>query len=186
RTGHVRLVMGDTDVCPWDAGTLGSRSIVDAGSTLGATAAGLREELMRRAAERLEVDAADLDARDGRIMVRGTERAVTYGDLVRDGSFIGVVASDPWTTRRAIDSIRAEWEVTERSSDEELEGHLRSHPTEERGWGGAHHDERGDVDGALGTADVRLERTYTTAYIAHAPLETRVAVAEWDRDRLTV
>ena len=35
-------------------------------------------------------------------------------------------------------------------------------------------------------ADVRLDRTYTTAYIAHAPLETRAAVAEWDGGRLTV
>ncbi len=31
-----------------------------------------------------------------------------------------------------------------------------------------------------------LDATYTLAYIQHAPMEPRAAVAEWDRDRLTV
>ena len=42
------------------------------------------------------------------------------------------------------------------------------------------------MDAALAAADVRLDRTYTTAYIAHVPLETRAALAEWDGGRLTV
>jgi isoquinoline 1-oxidoreductase len=33
---------------------------------------------------------------------------------------------------------------------------------------------------------VRLEATYTIAYIAHAPLEPRAAVAHWEGDKLTV
>src|SRR5262249_54109668 len=33
---------------------------------------------------------------------------------------------------------------------------------------------------------IKLEQVYTIAYIAHAPLEPRAAVAEWDGDRLTV
>ncbi len=32
----------------------------------------------------------------------------------------------------------------------------------------------------------RLEATYTVAYIAHAPLEPRAAVAEWKDGKLTV
>jgi nicotinate dehydrogenase subunit B len=31
-----------------------------------------------------------------------------------------------------------------------------------------------------------LQQTYTIAYIAHAPLEPRAAVAQWDNDKLTV
>ncbi len=38
----------------------------------------------------------------------------------------------------------------------------------------------------LDAADVRLEQTYTIAYIAHAPLEPRAAVARWDDGKLTV
>lgn len=48
-------------------------------------------------------------------------------------------------------------------------------------------DERSeDVEQALAAAAVTVEATYTTAYLAHVPLETRAAVAQWDGDRLTV
>ena len=33
---------------------------------------------------------------------------------------------------------------------------------------------------------LKLEERYTVAYIAHAPLEPRAAVAEWDAGKLTV
>src|SRR5204862_3636094 len=55
--------------------------------------------------------------------VKGAE-AIEHVRVVRDGSFIGVVASDPWTTRPPIDSIRAEREVTERSTHDHLAAHL--------------------------------------------------------------
>jgi isoquinoline 1-oxidoreductase len=38
----------------------------------------------------------------------------------------------------------------------------------------------------MAEADVRVEQTYTIAYIAHAPLEPRSAVAEWQDKKLTV
>ena len=38
----------------------------------------------------------------------------------------------------------------------------------------------------MASADLKVEQTYTIAYIAHAPLEPRSAVAEWQGDRLTV
>src|SRR5439155_5909301 len=49
----VRVVMGDTDLCPSDAGTFGSRSMADAGPVLAAAAAGTRDRLVHLAAERL-------------------------------------------------------------------------------------------------------------------------------------
>jgi isoquinoline 1-oxidoreductase len=42
------------------------------------------------------------------------------------------------------------------------------------------------VNAALAAAAHRLSASYTAAYIAHAPLEPRAAVAEWASDRLTV
>jgi nicotinate dehydrogenase subunit B len=44
----------------------------------------------------------------------------------------------------------------------------------------------GSVATAIAAADVRLESRYTVAYIAHAPLEPRAALAEWNGDALTV
>ena len=44
----------------------------------------------------------------------------------------------------------------------------------------------GSMKAGLDAADVRLEQTYTIAYIAHAPLEPRAAVARWDDGKLTV
>jgi isoquinoline 1-oxidoreductase len=44
----------------------------------------------------------------------------------------------------------------------------------------------GSITEGLAAADKTLEQTYTVAYIAHAPLEPRAAVAEWKGDKLTV
>ena len=44
---------------------------------------------------------------------------------------------------------------------------------------------RSIADG-LAMADKKLAQTYTVEYIAHAPLEPRAAVAEWNGDKLTV
>src|SRR5205807_5501387 len=44
----------------------------------------------------------------------------------------------------------------------------------------------GSPDEALAKAEHHLDATYTVAYIAHAPLEPRAAVAEWQDGKLTV
>ena len=53
----VRLAMGDTDLCPADPGTFGSRSLPDAGQDLRVCAASAREVLVGLAARRLRVPA---------------------------------------------------------------------------------------------------------------------------------
>ena len=42
------------------------------------------------------------------------------------------------------------------------------------------------MEDGLARAAHRLEATYTVAYIAHAPLEPRAAVAEWKDGKLSV
>ena len=44
----------------------------------------------------------------------------------------------------------------------------------------------GSIEKAMAAAEIKLSQTYTVAYIAHAPLEPRAAVAEWQGDKLTV
>lgn len=51
------------------------------------------------------------------------------------------------------------------------------------GWEQAVDDVVGDVDGALDATAEAVRATYTTAYLAHVPLETRAALAEWDGGR---
>ena len=42
------------------------------------------------------------------------------------------------------------------------------------------------MEQALAGAQLKLEESYTVEYIAHAPLEPRAAVAEWQDGKLTV
>ena len=50
----VDIVMGDTDLCPWDMGTFGSLSIRQFGPVLRAAAAEAKAVLLQMAAERLQ------------------------------------------------------------------------------------------------------------------------------------
>lgn len=109
--------------------------------------------------------------------------------VVHDGNFIGVVAPDQQTAGRAASAIAADWKSPGQPSNAELFDVLRKPPTERRGGGeggagGAR--PQGSLAEGLAAADKKLEQTYTVAYIAHAPLEPRAAVAEWNGDKLTV
>jgi nicotinate dehydrogenase subunit B len=112
--------------------------------------------------------------------------AIPGVSVVRDGDFIGVVAPDPLVAADAVTRIHAEWDLAGQPGNADLESHLRAHPVIVEGWDGGFRDETGDVDRALASAPIRLDATYTTAYIAHQPLETRAALAHWAAGRLTV
>ena len=94
--------------------------------------------------------------------------------VVRDGDFIGVVAEDVWTAEKALLGIDAQWKVPAQISNRELFAAMRSQTKS-----GA--TPPSDLEQALNGADVKLAQEYTVAYIAHAPLEPRAAVAEWGR-----
>jgi isoquinoline 1-oxidoreductase len=100
--------------------------------------------------------------------------------VVRDGEFVGVTAPTEHQAGQAIAGIRAEWKTAPQISDGELFEHLKGKPAEAPGRG-----ESGEPS-ADQAGDHKLQATYTVAYIAHAPLEPRAAVAEWKDDKLTV
>lgn len=78
----IDIVMGDTDVCPWDMGTFGSLSIRQFGPVLRQAAAEARAILVQMAAERLQVPAADLTVENGTIRhATDKTKSVTYGAL---------------------------------------------------------------------------------------------------------
>ena len=73
----VRVVMGNTDVSPFDLGTFGSRSMPFAAPPLRAAAAAAREALREAAAERFGLPAADLTVAGG--IVAGPDGAPSVG-----------------------------------------------------------------------------------------------------------
>ncbi len=112
--------------------------------------------------------------------------AIAGVTVVHEQDFVAVAAEDLACALRALDAIDVEWDLVAQPTEASLAEHLRSHPIEALGWEAAVDDEEGDVEHTLATSEVQLERTYTTAYIAHASLETRVALAEWAGERVTV
>ena len=80
----IDMIMGDTDLCPWDMGTFGSRSTKFFGPLLRQAAAEAREILMALAAEHLQTSIDRLAVKEGVAIDRGNpERQVSFAHLVR-------------------------------------------------------------------------------------------------------
>jgi isoquinoline 1-oxidoreductase len=264
----ISMVMGDTDLTPWDMGTFGSRTTPTMGPQLRTMAAAARQMLLEVAAERWNVAAASLTAAEGKVTDPQNARSFSYGELsrgeklaktvtteqsltsalewkiagtavpkaqgrdfvtgkhkypsdislpemmfgevlrpdgfnatlasldtsaakkppgvkvFRDGDFIGLVAPDAFTAQHALSAIQAKWDVPAQPSNQGLFAYLKANLASGRDEGPQHVS--GSVAQAMPEADLKLEEQYTVAYIAHAPLEPRAAVAEWADGKLTV
>ena len=85
----VDMVMGDTDLCPWDMGTFGSMTTRFFGPPLRAAAAEAREVLLDLAAEQMEIPREQLAAKGGRVVdTTDPGRSVSYAELTK-GQAIG-------------------------------------------------------------------------------------------------
>lgn len=101
----VRLVTGDTAEFYWGAGTFASRGAVVAGNAINAAAVKVRQKILKKASEELEVAEEDLELVDGTVRVKGVpSTAIKLGDLaarsnplrgaVKPGSEPGLEATD--------------------------------------------------------------------------------------------
>ncbi len=263
----VDMVMGDTDLCPWDMGTFGSMTTRFFGPPLRAAAAEAREVLLELAAERLAVPRKQLTVSDGVVAVSGdSSRSVSYADLakgktiarrldrkavlesvkdfstvgrpvnrldavskvtgraefsgdirrdgmvyarllrppahgatlvdvdasgveavkgasvVRDGDIIAVLHATPDGAERAISRIKAEWKTPELNLNEDsIFDHLvKVAPA------GEVLDRGGDLAAGTAAATATVSATYLDGYVAHAPIETHTAVAEFVDGRCTI
>ena len=80
----VDIIMGDTDLCPWDEGTYGSLSTRTFGQVLRAAAAKARAVLMNMAAGELSLDVDQLDARNGVVFSKTDPTVyVSYAQLTK-------------------------------------------------------------------------------------------------------
>jgi len=80
----VDMLMGDTDLCPWDSQTVGSRTTRGTGPILRAAAAEAREILVDLAAEHLGTTHEQLSIEDGVVFVTSNNsKKVSYADLAK-------------------------------------------------------------------------------------------------------
>jgi len=80
----VDMVMGDTDLCPWDMGTFGSMSTRFFGPPLRAAGAEAKRVLLGLASEQLKVPVEQLAVEDGTVFDRGDKtKRVTYAQLAQ-------------------------------------------------------------------------------------------------------
>jgi nicotinate dehydrogenase subunit B len=111
-------------------------------------------------------------------------KAMTGVVVVRDGDFVGVAAPSEHGAQRALDAIHAQWKEVPQISSKEIFSYLKQNATAKSD--DRHHGQKGSVEEGLASAAHRLDATYNVAYIAHAPLEPRAAVAQWADGKLTV
>jgi xanthine dehydrogenase molybdenum-binding subunit len=82
RFDDVSVVHGDTDVVPWDIGAFASHTTYMGGRAAQMAAAQVKKELLKRAAEELEVSASDLEVRSGFISVKGSDRRMSVREAI--------------------------------------------------------------------------------------------------------
>jgi nicotinate dehydrogenase subunit B len=265
----VRLVMGDTQLVPFDMGTFGSRTTPTMNMQLRRVSAAARDALIAIATKQWNTDPSHLSATDGKILEAGSQRSATYSELVkgqqitqllpsedplippaqwsvagrpapkvdgrhfvtgahrypsdqklpnmlygkivrppafdatllsadtseasklpgvtvvRDGNFLGVAALSSALAAKAAAAIQATWKSDPQPSNAQLFEYLKKNqlPASEREGS---RFEVGNVSSVFSATHNRLQSTFNINYIAHAPLEPRAALAQWDGDQLTV
>ena len=89
----VTMIMGDTDLTPWDMGTFGSRSTPTMGPQLRTMAAAARQMLLEIAAQRWQVPVATLTIANGKVTDPQKSRSIAYGKLTRGEKLVKTVSS---------------------------------------------------------------------------------------------
>ncbi|MDX5583501.1 MAG: molybdopterin-dependent oxidoreductase [Aureibaculum sp.] len=92
----VDMIMGDTDLCPYDAGTWGSLTTRFADPVLRAAAAEAREILIDLAAQRLGVPNEMLEAVDGTVVMKNDRsQKISYAELTKGKKIIQSLKKKP-------------------------------------------------------------------------------------------
>lgn len=79
----VDMVMGDTDLCPWDMGTFGSMTTRFFGPPLREAAAEAKALLKELASERLKIGINQLSTKDGIVYAKNGGQKVSYAELTQ-------------------------------------------------------------------------------------------------------
>jgi isoquinoline 1-oxidoreductase len=108
--------------------------------------------------------------------------------VVHDGECVACAAPTSYLARKGVEALApaAGWSEKSHPSSDVLFEHLKQHAQSSEGNGRNKPIGKGDVSEALSAAATRLKAVYRAAYIQHAPMEPRAAVAEWQDGKLTV
>ena len=109
--------------------------------------------------------------------------------VVRDGNFAGCVAATSFQAQKALDvlSSKASWQTAPHPSSKDLFTYLKQKAaTDESGPRKPRVRSKGSLQEGLAAAKQTVRASYEIAYIQHAPMEPRAAVAEWQEGQLTV
>jgi len=101
----ITMIMGDTDLVPWDMGTFGSRTTPTMAPQLRNMAVAGRELLLQMAAQRWSMDSTRLVAQSGKVSTADGSKSLTYGELTRGENLVRSVTGDPPLTPPA------EWKI---------------------------------------------------------------------------
>ena len=92
----IDIFMGDTDICPWDAGTFGSLTTRRFGPLLRAAGAEARATLLEMAAEHLSLPLDQLEVKDGIVSAKeDREKQVSYGQLTSGKEIVKKLEGKP-------------------------------------------------------------------------------------------
>jgi len=90
----IEMVMGDTQLTPFDMGTFGSRTTPTMNPQLRKVAAAAREMLIGLAAAQWQMDHQNLIAADGKVTDRQNNRSVEYATLTKGQQLTQTVSAD--------------------------------------------------------------------------------------------
>ena len=80
----IKIVMGDTDICPWDQGTWGSQSTRIFGQLMRTATAEARGVLLELASKQLGVPVTQLEIKDGVVTdTKDPKKTVSFGQLTK-------------------------------------------------------------------------------------------------------
>ena len=105
----IHMVMGDTDLTPYDAGTFGSRTTPQMGPQLRKAAATARQALVEMAAKNWKVERKALQVTDGKVINPKTKKTIGYGQLTKGQQLLLPISEEVTTTPAS------QWQVTGKS-----------------------------------------------------------------------
>jgi nicotinate dehydrogenase subunit B len=118
----VDMVMGDTDLCPWDMGTFGSMSTRFFGPPLRAAGAEGRKVLLELASEHLKTAESNLITEDGVVFDKtNKQRHVSYAELAK-GKRIERHLKEPVSVKKPSEFKIMSKPVTRRDAHDKVTG----------------------------------------------------------------
>jgi nicotinate dehydrogenase subunit B len=107
---------------------------------------------------------------------------ITGVRVIREGNMVAVLHELPDVAEKAARAIKAEFKSPKTGIDDKniFQHFLKSPPAPDIASQG------GSLEQGEKLADIIVEETYLNSYVAHAPMEPHAAVAQYEKDKLTV